>query len=177
MYKSPRLALRGREESVSERVIRYDSEEEYVKYMNHRHFLANGKLTDFPDPQKDPDGYWRRYYEEKAVKPDAIFETWTLVNMGTKIDPLLGSIERQDCTYVTLEYPDLEAARVSKKIIEERERPDPGEVITTFDTLPQAEKFRAMVLKEMNKIGEKFYYDIRHATSVSVVDVEDGKAP
>ena len=157
---------------MSDQVIRYSSEQEYLDYTNHRIALSTGTTLDFPDPKADPDGYWKEYYRQKALYHYAIFETWTYLERE-EIEK--GVLIRQHVRYITVRYDDLEHARASKKYISENEWRDPGVAVSgEFTDIEDAEKVRDALMG-----GEPgYYYDIKHRTGVAVIEApESGKVP
>lgn len=151
---------------MGEKVIRYESEQQYLDYTNHRRYLATGKDMKFPNPQTDPDAYWTMYYREKDKNPEVMLETWTIL-IREVVDKETGKTLRQDCTYVTLGYKNRDEALASREKVREEEQPDPGKVIATFNTREDAELFRALAFKQRD---EGQFYDIRHTTTVKVID-------
>ena len=149
--------------SVTDQVIRYATEQEYLDYTNHRIALSSGTRVDFPDPEKETDEYWKVYYEQKGIYPNAIFETWTFLD-SEEIEK--GALVRQHCHYITMRYDDLEHARASQKQSQKNEWPDPGfPVSAEFKEAGEAEKIRALLLE-----GEPgYYYDIQHKTAVAAI--------
>jgi hypothetical protein len=155
-------------------LIRYETEQQYIEYTNHRRYLATGEAMKFPNPQTDPDNYWAHYYKEKARRPGAVFETWTIL-LREIISPETGAVVRQDCSYDTLMYASIDDARTSRDKVRDEEHPDPGVPVSAkFDTPKEAERLRALLMQ-----GEPgYYYDIKHLTSVAVIDreTEDGES-
>jgi hypothetical protein len=153
---------------VSDQVIRYATEEEYIEYTNHRRYLATGKVVKFPDWKKDPDAYWKHYYDEMAKHHACVFEMWTILHKE-QINRDTGALISQHCTYDTLAYDSIEEGRVSRKLVKDREQDDPGfPVSAEFKSSEEAERMRALLMK-----GEPgYYYDIKHRTGVAVIDRE-----
>ena len=166
MYRPPGPGPSGYK--LSDQVIRYATEQEYLDYTNHRIALSTGTQLVFPDPQKDPDEYWKAYYEQRGINPHIILETWTfleseVIEKGVQVS--------QNVHYITFRYDDLEHARASQKQALAKEWPDPGiPVSAEFKTIEEAERMRAILME-----GEPgYYYDIKHRTGVAIID---GKAP
>lgn len=154
---------------MSNQVIRYETEQDYIEYTNHRRYLATGELMAFPDWGKDPEAYWKHYDKELQRKPNAVFEMWTILHKE-HIDPETGKLITQDCTYDTLGYQDIEEGRASRKIVKEGERPDPGVPVSVeFKDIEEAERTRALLMQ-----GEPgYYYAIKHRVGIAVVDREE----
>ena len=148
---------------MSDQVIRYATEQEYLDYTNHRIALSTGTQLVFPDPQKDPDEYWKAYYEQRGINPHIILETWTFLE-SEEIEK--GALVRQHCHYVTVRYDDIEHAKASREQSLKKEQPDPGAAVSImFETLEEAERMRAIMLE-----GEPgYYYDIKHETQVAII--------
>jgi hypothetical protein len=145
---------------MSDQVIRYATEQEFLDYNNHRIALSTGTRVEFPDPEKEADEYWRVYYEQKGKYPHVIFETWTFLD-SEEIEK--GALVRQHCHYITMRYDDLDHARASQKEIKEKTWDDPGfPVSAEFEKIEDAEKVRFLLME-----GEPgYYYDIKHRTGV-----------
>jgi len=167
VYRSPRFALRGTGGRVSDQVIRYETEQAYLDYTNHRRYLATGERVLTPDWGSNPDAYWNAHDAYTAAHPGAVQEMWTIL-LKEHRDPDSGKITRQDVEYHTLAYPTIEEGRASRKLVSEKEWEDPGKVIATFDSEEDAQKYIAEVLKQ----GVGYYYSIRHRTGVAVIDRE-----
>jgi hypothetical protein len=146
---------------VSDQVIRYATEQEYIEYTNHRLAFSTGtEMKGFPDPKADPDEYWRQYYEQRGTNPNIIMETWTVLE-SEEIEK--GALVRQNCHFVTMRYDDIEHARASRKQSLKQEREDPGVPVSAeFGKIQDAEKMRFLLME-----GEPgYYYDIKHRTGV-----------
>ncbi len=156
---------------MSDQVIRYETEEEYLEYTNHRRYLATGMVVKFPHPYEAPEAYWAAFDKARAEHPDAVFESWTILHKE-HICSKTGKLLKQDCTYDTLRYDTIEEGQVSRKFVREGELSDPGVPVSVeFNTTEAAERVRALLMQ-----GEPgYYYDIKHRAGVAVV--EDGKAP
>ncbi len=157
---------------MSDQVIRYETEQEYLDYINHRRYLATGTLIKFPDPFKEYDAYWAAFDDYRAKHPDAVLENWTILHKQ-QIDILTGALIGEDCTYDTLVYENLAEGQASRKRAREEERPDPGVPVSVeFKDLSEAERMRALLMQ-----GEPgYYYDIKHRTQIAVIDREKTNA-
>jgi hypothetical protein len=153
---------------MSDQVIRYETEEEYIKYTNHRRYLATGTLVSFPDWDKDPEAYWNTHDAYIQKHPLAVLEMWTLLHKE-HIDPSTGELLSQDCSYDTLAYETLDIGRTSRQLVRDKEQPDPGVPVSIeFDSIEEAQRMRAYLSQ-----GEpEHYYDIKHRTGVAVVTRE-----
>ena len=144
-------------------MVRYATEQEYLDYSNHRIDFSTGTRMDFPDPQKDSEGYWIEYYAQKHANPNIILETWTfleseVIEKGVRLS--------QNVRYITMRYDDIEHAKASRERSLRKELPDPGVAVSMmFETLEEAENMRAIMLE-----GEPgYYYDIKHETQVAII--------
>ncbi len=152
---------------MSDQVIRYETEQQYIEYTNHRRWLATGTLVSFPDWAKDPDAYWNAHDAYIQKHPTAVLEMWTILHKE-HIDPTTGELLSQDCSYTTLAYENLEIGRDSRQFVRDKEQPDPGTPASPeFNTIEEAQKARALLMQ-----GVSGYYDIKHRSGVVVVDRE-----
>ena len=152
---------------MSNHVLRYDSEQEYLDYTNHQRYLATGKhLTDFPDFGKDgPDEYWMAYRKLLDKYPFATIECWTILERED-INQTTGKLERQHCHYDVLFYENKEANIASQARVNSLKKPSPGVVVSPdFKTLEEAERCRAGWMT--GHAGG--YYDIGHKTECALV--------
>jgi hypothetical protein len=124
-------------------------------------------MKNFPDPKAEPDEYWRQYYEQKAINPHIILETWTVLE-SEEIEK--GALVRQHCHYITMRYDDIEHARDSRALCLGKEQPDPAVPVSAkFKTIKEAERMRFLLME-----GEPgYYYDIKHLTGVAVIEQGD----
>ena len=155
---------------MSNHVIRYDSEQEYLDFKNHLRYLATGKhLTDFPDFEKDgPKAYWDAYNKLLDQHPVAVIECWTILD-SEDINPLTGKRERQNCHYDVLFYETRAESVASQARVNSLQRSTPGVVVSgDFKTLEEAERCRASWMA--GHAGG--YYDIGHKTACALVTAE-----
>lgn len=156
---------------MSNQVIRYKTEQEYIEYTNHRRYLATGKPVSFPD-WADSEAYWAAHDAYVVKHPTAVLEMWTILHKE-HINFKTGKLISQDCTYDTLAYADIEEGRASRKLVKDGEQPDPGVPVSTeFNTIEEAERTRALLLQGYSG----YYYAIKHLTGVAVISRENKDA-
>ncbi|KKN92452.1 hypothetical protein LCGC14_0209430 [marine sediment metagenome] len=162
----------GHRENMSDQVVRYETEEEYIEYTNHRRWLATGTLVSFPDWAKDPDAYWNAHAAYIQKHPTAVLEMWTLLHKE-HIDPGTGELLSQDCSYTTLAYENLEIGKVSRQLVRDNELSDPGTPVSIeFSDIKEAQKMRAFLMQGT----PGYYYDIKHRVGVAIIDRETKNA-
>ncbi|KKL56490.1 hypothetical protein LCGC14_2244930, partial [marine sediment metagenome] len=95
---------------MSDQVIRYETEEEFLNYRNQRDALCQGKPIGLPDWGKDPDAYWKAYYEYKHAHPGRHIRirTWLLKEQIKK-----GQLIRQHCEYENVVFNTVDEMRAS----------------------------------------------------------------
>lgn len=151
---------------MSDQVIRYASEQQFLDYRNQRSTMTGGKVMEFPDWNSDPDDYWKFYYDYKHAHPGCVLE-WRTFLIKEQIEK--GVLQHQYIKCDTLMFETIDEYRTNKTYLDEKCVPDPGTPVSAvFKTLQEAENMRNMLLK-----GEsEYYYDIEHKTRVVMVTRE-----
>ena len=150
---------------MSDQVIRYENERQYLAFKNQRVTLTGGKVLDLPDWGKDPDSYWEAYYEYRHANPEQFLE-YRLFLLGEDIKD--GVLVQQHVKCDTVAHESVAAFRANTTRINEN-LTDPGVPVSVkFKDKQDAERMRGLLL-----LGEPgYYYGIKHFTAVAVIESE-----
>jgi hypothetical protein len=147
---------------MSDQVVRYDNEQQYLDFKNQEASLSRGTVMNLPSWEDDPDAYWEAFYSHKRAHPEQMF-SWQTVLLGEEI--VNGVLERQHVKLNTLMFENTAAYRANREYIKVARLPDPCMPVSAkFDRKQDAERMRSLLLQ-----GEPgYYYGIRHFTQVSM---------